>query len=77
MEQRNEMIKYTWLIQKKESKNKEQMNKCKISSKMVDLGAPTVAKQWCLGSAGMQVQSPAQQSGLRTWHCHSLGLGLD
>ena len=28
-----------------------------------------------LGSAGMQVQSSAQHSELRIWHCRSCGLG--
>ena len=29
------------------------------------------------GSAGTQVRSPAQHSGLRIWRCCSLGLGRD
>ena len=36
--------------------------------------------QWdwqCLGSAEMQVRSPAPYSGLRTWHCHSCSLGAN
>ena len=31
--------------------------------------------QWRLGSAGTQVQSQAQHSGLCIWHCRSCGLG--
>ena len=34
------------------------------------------ARDWRhLGSAGLQVQSPAQYSGLGIWHCHSCSLG--
>ena len=32
---------------------------------------------WCLGSAGMQVQSLAQHSGLRIWHWSKLQLTSD
>ena len=41
------------------------------------LEVPTVLQQdwWCLGSAGTQVRSLAQHSGLRIPHCHSWGLG--
>ena len=40
-------------------------------------GVPAVVQPdwWHLESAGMKVQSLAQHSGLRIWHCHSCGLG--
>ena len=42
-------------------------------------GVLTVAQQdwWHLENAGKQVQSPAQHSGSRTWHCHNCSLGQD
>ena len=40
-------------------------------------GVPAVEQWgwWCLGNAGMQVQSLARHSGLRIQHCHSCSLG--
>ena len=57
------------------------INPCQFDRSRVTMfyfGVPTVAQQdrQCLGSTGMQVQSPAQHSGLRIQHCRSCGLGL-
>ena len=43
------------------------------------MGVPAVAQQdqWLLGSAGMQVRSLAQHSGLRIQRCRSYGFGHD
>ena len=49
------------------------------SLKQLYHGVPAVTQwdQWHSGSAGLQVGSPAQHSGLRIRHCHSCGLSLD
>ena len=51
----------------------------KIKQKTVVLGVPAGGQrdQWCLGSAGMQVLTPAGHSGLSIWHCCSFSSGCN
>ena len=50
-----------------------------ISIRKIFPGVPTVAQlDWrCFVSAGTEVPSPAQHSGLRIWQCHSCSLGYN
>ena len=59
-----------------------QGRKCRVKTALQNrdpLDFPLLAQwhQWCLGSAGMQVQFPARHSGLRIRLCRSCGLGYN
>ena len=47
--------------------------------KNIHTGVPTVMQQdqQCLWNTGTQVQSLTQDSGLKTWHCHSCSVGCN